>query len=155
MCRIRSAAERSEKHMNVTELARILKVTPNDLKEKLPRMGFDIGFRAIKIDPKTAQMIFRDWPFLLRKLQAEDENKVKAEREEMIAEGMVKQVIPIPSVLTVRDFAALTHLPVNKVLAELMKNGVFASMNERIDSDTAFQVASMSKPIASTAPCGS
>lgn len=123
--------------MNVTELARILKVTPNDLKEKLPRMGFDIGYRAIKIDPKTAQMILRDWPFLLRKLQAEDAEKVKSEREEMIAEGVVKQVIPIPSVLTVRDFAALTHLPVNKVLAELMKNGVFASMNERIDSDTA------------------
>jgi len=123
--------------MNVTELARILKVTPNDLKEKLPRMGFDIGFRAIKIDPKTAQMIIRDWPFLLRKLQAEDEMKNKAKREEMIAEGVVKQVVPIPSIMTVRDFAALTHLPVNKVLAELMKNGVFASMNERIDFDTA------------------
>jgi translation initiation factor IF-2 len=128
--------------MNVTELARILKVTPNDLKEKLPRMGFDIGYRAIKIDPKTAQMILRDWPFLLRKLQAEDAEKVKAKREEMIAEGVVKQVVPIPSVMTVRDFAALTHLPVNKVLAELMKNGVFASMNERIDFDTASIIGS-------------
>jgi translation initiation factor IF-2 len=128
--------------MNLTELARILKVTPNDLKEKLPRMGFDIGFRAIKIDPKTAQMILRDWPFLLRKLQAEDAEKTKIEREEMIAEGVVKKIIPIPSVLTVRDFAALTHLPVNKVLAELMKNGVFASMNERIDSDTATIIGS-------------
>jgi translation initiation factor IF-2 len=123
--------------MNVTELARILKVTPNDLREKLPRMGFDIGFRAIKVDEKTAQMVIRDWPFLLRKLQAEDEIKNKAKREEMIAEGVVKQVISIPSIMTVRDFAALTHLPVNKVLAELMKNGVFASMNERIDFDTA------------------
>ncbi|MDD4902388.1 MAG: translation initiation factor IF-2 [Patescibacteria group bacterium] len=123
--------------MNVTELARILKVTPNDLKEKLPRMGFDIGYRAIKVDPKTAQMIIRDWPFLLRKLQTEDAEKTKAQREEMIAEGVVKKVIPIPSIMTVRDFAALTHLPVNKVLAELMKNGVFSSMNERIDFDTA------------------
>ncbi|HTW96493.1 MAG TPA: translation initiation factor IF-2, partial [Candidatus Methylomirabilis sp.] len=47
------------------------------------------------------------------------------------------KVVPIPSIMTVRDFAALTHLPVNKVLAELMKNGVFSSMNERIDFDTA------------------
>ena len=100
-------------------------------------MGFDIGSRAIKVDPKTAQMILRDWPFLLRKLQTEDAEKIKAEREEMIAEGVVKQIVPIPSIMTVRDFAALTHLPVNKVLAELMKNGVFASMNERIDFDTA------------------
>jgi translation initiation factor IF-2 len=123
--------------MNVTELARILKVTPNDLKEKLPRMGFDIGYRAIKIDPKTAQMIIRDWPFLLRKLQAEDAEKIKAQRQELIAEGVVKQVVPIPAIMTVRDFAALTHLPINKVLTELMKNGVFTSMNERIDFDTA------------------
>jgi translation initiation factor IF-2 len=123
--------------MNVTELARILKVTPNDLKEKLPRMGFDVGYRAIKVDPKTAQMIIRDWPFLLRKLQQEDAEKAKAERAEMIAEGVVKKVIAVPAILTVRDFAALTHFPVNKILAELMKNGVFASMNERIDFDTA------------------
>jgi translation initiation factor IF-2 len=123
--------------MNVTELARILKVTPNDLKEKLPRMGFDIGFHAIKIDPKTAQMIIRDWPFLLRKLQAEDIEKNKVKKEESVKEVPVKKIVAIPAVMTVRDFAALTHIPVNKILAELMKNGVFASMNERIDFDTA------------------
>ena len=123
--------------MNVTELARILKVTPNDLREKLPKMGFHIGFKAIKVDPKTAQTIIRDWSFLLRKLQAEEAEKAKEERQEMIASGAAPKAISIPSFISVRDFASLAHLPINKILGELMKNGVFASMNERIDFDTA------------------
>jgi len=123
--------------MNVTELARILKITPNDLREKLPKMGFDIGYKAIKIDQKTAQTIMKEWPFLLRKLQTEEAEKAKEERAEMIATGVAPRAIAIPSFISVRDFSALAHLPINKVLAELMKNGVFASMNEKIDFDTA------------------
>lgn len=123
--------------MNVTELARILKVTPNDLREKLPKMGFDIGFKAIKIDPKTAQRIIQEWPFLLRKLQQEEAAKNAAKKGTDEEIKVVKKIVAIPSFVAVRDFATLANLPVNKVLAELMKNGVFASMNERIDFDTA------------------
>jgi hypothetical protein len=38
--------------MNITELARRLRVHPEELKEKLPLLGFDIGKRAIKIDDR-------------------------------------------------------------------------------------------------------
>ena len=123
--------------MNVTELARILKVTPNDLREKLPKMGFDIGFKAIKVDPKTAQRIMQEWPFLLRKLQQEEAAKAAANKTAVAEVIVVKKVVAIPHFISVRDFSTLANLPVNKVLAELMKNGVFASMNERIDFDTA------------------
>jgi len=37
----------------------------------------------------------------------------------------------------VRDFASLADLSVSKILGELMKNGIFVSMNEKIDHDTA------------------
>ena len=43
--------------MNVTELARRLRITPNKLREVMPQLGFDIGVRAIKVDPKMAQAI--------------------------------------------------------------------------------------------------
>ncbi|MBI5766076.1 translation initiation factor IF-2, partial [Candidatus Falkowbacteria bacterium] len=43
----------------------------------------------------------------------------------------------VPLVISVREFAGLLKLPVNKVLVELMKNGVLISMNEKIDFDTA------------------
>lgn len=123
--------------MNVTELARILKVTPNELRERLPKMGFDIGFKAIKVDPKTAQRIIQEWPFLLRKLQQEEAARAAKDKGTAQEVKVVKKVVVIPSFISVRDFSAMANMPVNKILAELMKNGVFASINERIDFDTA------------------
>lgn len=49
----------------------------------------------------------------------------------------VKPVLEIPKIITVRDFSQKLNLPVTKVIAELMKNGVMASINESIDFDTA------------------
>ncbi len=124
------------KTMNITELARILKMTPNDLREKLPQLGFDIGQKAIKIDPVMAQKILREWPFLVRKLQQAGSSSAEKVKIETIVEPE-KKTVKIPKIISVRDFAALINLPINKVLAELMKNGVFTSINERIDFDTA------------------
>ena len=36
--------------MNITEIARRLRVTPDELREKLPILKFDIGRKAIKVD---------------------------------------------------------------------------------------------------------
>ena len=41
--------------MNITELARRLKVTPKELKIALPKLGFDIGSRAIQIPENKPQ----------------------------------------------------------------------------------------------------
>lgn len=121
--------------MNITELARMLRITPNELREYLPQMGFHIGFKAIKVDKKTAQRIIREWPRFREKFSRREEEKKEKEKEELIAQGERK--IEIPHLIAVRDLSELSRIPVNKILAELMKNGVFASMNERIDFDTA------------------
>ena len=113
--------------MNLTELARILKIIPQELRDKLPLLGFDIGQKAIKIDNKTAQRIIKEWPVLIKQL----ENKLKKEAKEE-----EKKKINIPGFISVRDFSNLSGLPVSKILAELMKNGIFTSMNEKIDFDT-------------------
>ncbi|MFA4833774.1 MAG: translation initiation factor IF-2 [Patescibacteria group bacterium] len=122
--------------MNVTELARILKVNPQELRDLLPQLGFHIGQKAIKIDNREAQKIIKEWPGLMRQLKREKEAENK---EEVIEEKKVeeKKIVLVPNFIIVRDFAALAGLPVNKVLAELMKNGIFTSMNEKIDFDTA------------------
>ncbi|MDD5071662.1 MAG: translation initiation factor IF-2 [Patescibacteria group bacterium] len=122
--------------MNVTELARILKVNPQELRDLLPQFGFHIGQKAIKIDNRTAQKIIKEWPKLIKQL----EEWKKAEAEEGTGEenkAEEKKIISVPNFITVRDFAALAQIPVNKVLVELMKNGIFTSMNEKIDFDTA------------------
>ena len=72
--------------MNITELARRLKITTQELKDTLPRVGFDIGQRAIKVDDRTAQRIIREWPRLLAELKEretseEEKNKNWLRRE--------------------------------------------------------------------------
>ncbi len=122
--------------MNVTELARILKVTPKELREKLPRIGFDVGEKAIKVDNKLAQRIIKEWAKKTKELEKKDEEERKKEEG---GEEEVKQIkkVSIPSFITVNQFANLSELPVSRVLKELMKNGIFASINEKIDFETA------------------
>jgi len=122
--------------MNITELARILKVATQDLKDKLPLMGFDIGQKAIKVDNVTAQRIIREWPVLIKQLAAKEQ---AAKKEEAADPSIIqeKKEIKIPDFITVRDFSNITDCPINKILSELMKNGIFSSLNEKIDFDTA------------------
>lgn len=129
--------------MNVSELARRLRSNPRELLEVLPQFGFGIGARAVKVDNRVAQQIINQWPSVQRELRrraavlrdAQKAKEVGARREAGAA-------IMLPAVLTVREFAEQLGLPVTRVIAELMKNGVLASQNERIDRDTATIVAS-------------
>lgn len=119
--------------MNISELARILKIPPQDLRDNLPKLGFDIGQKAIKIDNHTANKIIRSWGMLSRRLAA---RRVAEPKVKLTAPADVKAIM-VPDFISVKDFADLVKLPINKILGELMKNNIFASMNEKIDFETA------------------
>ncbi len=123
--------------MNITELARILKVSPFELRQLLPQMGFNVGNKAIKVDKMIAKKIIRGWPVFMAQVerQREMEEKAKKEQEALVKKEIKK--IEIGHFITVKDLASRANLPVNMVLKELMKNGVFVSMNEKIDFDSA------------------
>jgi translation initiation factor IF-2 len=130
--------------MNVTELARRLRVNTDELFEKLPDLGFSIGRKAIKIDNRQAQRIIQAWSEMKRKERLAE----KMERQKALGSRADRQVDPstlkplmIPEIVTVRDFATKMELPVPRVMQELMKNGILASLNERIDFDTATIIA--------------
>jgi len=53
-----------------------------------------------------------------------------------------KGPIQIPEVIAVGEFAERLGLPVTRVIAELMRNGVMATINEQIDFDTAAVIGS-------------
>ncbi|XOU94391.1 MAG: translation initiation factor IF-2 [Candidatus Kerfeldbacteria bacterium] len=128
--------------MNVTELARKLKITTNELKDLLPKIGFDIGRKAIKVDDKSAFMIIdkiRNNPDIIedyRREQLPEETEIPEEVDEKEKENII-----IPSVITVRDFADLLKKPVATIIQELMKNGILANLNEQIDYETASIIA--------------
>jgi translation initiation factor IF-2 len=129
--------------MNVSELARSLGVhPPQRLLSILPEFGFDIGARAVKVDDRVAEQIKKEW----RRIKFVLENREKAEREKQKQlEKELRQssgvTITIPKILTVRELADRLSMPVNKLILELMKNGILANQNENIDHDTAVIVA--------------
>ncbi len=125
--------------MNVTELARRLKIPTKELRELLPKLGFDIGKKAIKIDNKLANEIIQNWGRLMYEYKKRLEYEQRKKHLEQIQEKNKKEqkVVYIPPILTVREFANLLSLPVNVVITELMKNGIIVSLNERLDFDTA------------------
>ena len=124
--------------MNVSELARQLRINTHELLEVLPKYGFDIGARAVKVDDRVADKIIRQWKFIKRDLEEKkrkelEEKKLK-ERELRKESGLT---ISLPNLITVRAFAEKLNLPVTQVITELMKNGILANQNQNIDYDTA------------------
>lgn len=129
--------------MNISELARRLRVPTEELRAKLPELGFDIGAKAIKVPDKDVGKIQYAWQdhkkrqYLQKKME---EQKARADRKAQVASGDAPR-IHLPPTVTVRDFANMLNLPVAKVMQELMRSGILASLNERIDFETASIIA--------------
>lgn len=122
--------------MNISELARKLRITTSQLHEVLPHMGIDVGGRAIKIDERVANRILRNWShyqhLLIKEVAPEEEGPVVP---------VEKKPVKLPTVITVRDFAVVLNIPVTKLIQTLMNNGILTALNEKIDYDTAAIIA--------------
>lgn len=136
--------------MNVTELARQVRLSTKELRLVLPEIGFDIGQRAIKVDAKVAQEVIRrlgnkaEREKYLQAIQEEQPDNVVDETDSKADEEESKKSsneIKIPSQVVVKELAALMNVDVTKLVVELMKQGVMASLNDRIDYETASIVA--------------
>jgi translation initiation factor IF-2 len=126
--------------MNVSEVARRLKVTPNELLEKLPALGFSVGERAIKIDDIVAEKIVRKW------IENERRERMRSSlmKSDVVRAGaapVAKKDVVLPAVIVVRDLAGKLNMPVTRVIQQLMKAGILASQNERLDFETAAIIA--------------
>lgn len=49
--------------------------------------------------------------------------------------------IELPEIISVKEYAEKTGIPVNKVIAQLLKNGIMATINQQIDYETAAIIA--------------
>ncbi len=125
--------------MNISELARRLNVSPQELRDKVTALGFDIGGRAIKVDDYVAQQIIQKWAELRRRERVQEKFAQQKEVAETAAETATPAVkeISLPGIITVREFATRLGLPLTRVIQELMKSGILATLNDRIDYETA------------------
>ena len=72
--------------------------------------------------------------------------KKKKKEEEKKPETAAKEeeelkIAIIPEVVTVRELAEILDLPVNQIMADLLKKGILASVNQTIDPEIALQIA--------------
>ena len=126
--------------MNVTELARQLKVPTSEFLEILPELGFDIGAKAIKIDDGLIDKIKVAYKSYQKKIKfKEDEAEVEEIKisDKKIIKEKVEKIIEIGNTIVVKELAEKMELPINKVMTELMNNGVMVSLNSDIDFETA------------------
>ena len=49
--------------------------------------------------------------------------------------------ISLPQAITVKKFSEVLKMPLNAIITELMKNGILATINEKIDFETASIIA--------------
>jgi len=86
----------------------------------------------------------------LRKLmgpQPKKKKKKKKKKEEEKAPVETKEkeeelkIAIIPEVVTVRELSDILDMPVNEIMAELLKRGILATVNQTIDPEIALQIA--------------
>ncbi len=130
--------------MNITELARQVKIPTPELREILPEIGFDVGKKAIQVDDRMAQKIIeklankKTRESVLDKIRQKKKNeKEETTQQENTDDGAIK----IGKQIMVKDFAKLLKVEPTKLIMTLMKNGVMASLNENIDFETATIIA--------------
>jgi len=79
----------------------------------------------------------------VKRLQDKDAYRIKGlVRDSRRREAKKKEVVLLPSIVSVRDFALKIELPVTEIIKQLMKNGLAATVNEDLDYETAAIIAS-------------
>lgn len=135
--------------MNISELSRQVKIPTAELKLIIPKLGFDVGQKAIQVDERIARKIIEQLnnPTIREKVLNSLENVSKNTSTSLDEETIQSEnkndfkKISVGETVIVKDLANQMNLPVTKLVLELMKNGVMASLNQRIDFETASIIA--------------
>ena len=116
-----TVAEQKPKGQPVEEKAEKKEEKPEPVKEKVSK-------EEEQILKKLQQQIERE------KKKEEKRQQQKKKEEEI-------KIIQIPEVITVRDLSDLLGVPANKVIAELMKRGILATINQNVPPEVAVEIA--------------
>jgi translation initiation factor IF-2 len=122
--------------IKLTDLADKLKITKLQLKRELK----SLDIRGL--DPKKSFFEKDIAEKIIEQLKPEKKEKSKKIEDKKDENKKDEKQIEIPEVISVKNFAGKLNLPVTDVIKELLKNGVAATINEKIDFDTATIIAS-------------
>ncbi|MEZ0360706.1 MAG: translation initiation factor IF-2 [Hydrogenobacter sp.] len=89
-----------------------------------------------KKETPVEKKISKEEQQLLKKLEQQIEKKKKEENKE---EEL--KIVEIPQIVTVRELSEILKIPPHQVMAELLKRGILATINQTIPSDVALSIA--------------
>jgi len=101
-----------------------------ELMKKINSYGFKLRNNTKKISDRKAKEIIK---------KVERERRDLANKKEEVYE--LPEKIALSASITVKEFSEKLNMPVTKVIPELMKNGIMATINEEIDYETAAIIA--------------
>jgi translation initiation factor IF-2 len=123
--------------MKISDIAKKLGISIKEVRDKAKELKFPIAQKSNTMSDKKAkefiELAQKDTSLISNILDENKELEIK-ETEGAKEEG---NVIFISDVISVKEFAEKLELPITKVMTELIKNGVMASLNENIDFETA------------------
>ncbi len=118
----KSREKRAKAHMTrVYELARKLGISSKEMIEELKKYGVDIKTHMSTLDPETVELVIAEF---------EDQRAQGKEKEEEQAEP-----ISVQPGISVGELADLIGADPADVIMELMKHGVMANVNQKLDAD--------------------
>ncbi len=123
-------------------------------KAKKPKATEEEIKETVKEPEKTTKELKKEKEEMeaLRKLMGgmkpKSSKKKKSKKKEKAAEKVAAEeteeevkIIEIPELITVRELADLLDLPVNTIMADLLKRGILATVNQTIDPEIAVEIA--------------
>jgi translation initiation factor IF-2 len=117
--------------MKISDIARKLGVSIKEVREKAKELEFSIAQKSNTMNDKKAKEFIEAVQKVSGSQEEVTRKKDEAEEAERQKEEEIesKKTVKIPEVISVKDFAEKLEMPVTKVMTELIKNGVMASIN--------------------------
>ncbi len=98
-----------------------------------------------KEEPRTVEekkKLSKEEEQILRKLQQQmEKEKKKEEKKQKEKKEEEIKIIEIEEGITVRELAQLLGVPPNKIIGELLKKGILATINQSVPAETAVEIA--------------
>lgn len=85
--------------------------------------------------PKPKSKLTKEEEQILKKLEQQIKKEKREEKEEEV------KIVQIPQVITVRELADMLRVPPNQIMADLLKRGMLATINQTVPPQMAVEIA--------------
>ncbi|WP_457641587.1 translation initiation factor IF-2 [Persephonella sp.] len=111
-----------------------------EIKSKIPEIEIRKESKEEKAELEALRKLMGPQPKKKKKKKKKKEEE-KAPVTEVKKEEEELKIAIIPEVITVRELSEILDLSVNEIMAELLKRGILATVNQTIDPEIALQIA--------------